>query len=497
MPGEGYFVHDPYGDTEPGTSEGLWIVDSETPFPGELWALRGTVEELASDGDDSLTALTTISGRQRCATHQTLPAVNMPLPSSGREAYESMRVRLPADLLINQPPNRYQPNRLSVAAERIFAPTEMVRPGPAAAILDERFANATLDISLPPATTIAYRAGDRLEPIAGVYDLRARPQLLASAAPAVSNAAAVPQPPAATSPLRLASINLHNYFNGDGDGGGFPTDRGAESSSEFQAQSAAVAAAVAAIDPAILAVQELENDGYAETSAIADLTAALNQAAGTSAWTYIKPAQRQRLGEDAIAVGLLYREDRVTALGQPLIYDRPEFAEKHRVVMAQVFRRYDSQLLTLVGSVHLKSKGSCPETGDNADQHDGQACWNAARVDAVQQLSEWIKTESSGIPALLMGDFNSYRMEDPIRAMTRAGFVELVGQSAEPPFYSFLYRGGRGTLDYAFATPDLVPSLTLARHWHINADESDPPRGEGAIWRRFSDHDPVMVDLAR
>ncbi|SEH02237.1 hypothetical protein SAMN05444920_12524 [Nonomuraea solani] len=35
---------------------------------------------------------------------------------------------------------------------------------------------------------------------------------------------------------------------------------------------------------------------------------------------------------------------------------------------------------------HLKSKGTCPAGGPDADQGDGQSCWNAARVSQAQAL---------------------------------------------------------------------------------------------------------------
>ena len=36
--------------------------------------------------------------------------------------------------------------------------------------------------------------------------------------------------------LKVAAFNVLNYFNGDGQGGGFPTSRGANSAVEFDRQ---------------------------------------------------------------------------------------------------------------------------------------------------------------------------------------------------------------------------------------------------------------------
>ena len=54
--------------------------------------------------------------------------------------------------------------------------------------------------------------------------------------------------------------------------------------------------------------------------------------------------------------------------------------------------------------------------------------------------------------------------------------------------------GQLGTLDYAFASPGMSALIEQVQVWHVNAawppdtDLSEP-------WLRFSDHDPVVVDL--
>jgi predicted extracellular nuclease len=506
MPGEGFFVHDPLGDASPATSEGLWIADPEPPFPGELWAWRGTVAELPAEHNaGTLTALTDINGRQRCAENQTLPVAEFPLPSLQREALESMRVRLPESTQVTQAPNRFRPYTLTAASDRVFSPTEMVRPGAAAKTLSERFRAASMDIALPPGRH-HYRVGDQLEAVAGVYDLRDRPQLISTAAPQVSDAAGIPQAPAIKGDVRIVSMNLLNYFNGDGQSGGFPTQRGAETPEAFAQQRERTLAAVAALAPDVIAVQELENDGYGPHSAAADLVQGLNEYTNTEHWQFVaaNSAQpEQGLGGDDIAVGLFYRADRVQAVGSAAVLDSAPFNERHRAVLAQGFRMAQNggeQADWLVASVHLKSKGSCPEAGENANTGDGQACWAPARVSAVEALVPWLKQQAGAAEVVVLGDFNSYRMEDPIRTMARLGMVELVGQSAVPPLYSYNWRGQRGTLDFAFATPGVVGNLSQADHWHINSDESDlihQAEGEtlNAQWRRFSDHDPLFIDL--
>jgi predicted extracellular nuclease len=89
---------------------------------------------------------------------------------------------------------------------------------------------------------------------------------------------------------------------------------------------------------------------------------------------------------------------------------------------------------------------------------------------------------------------NAWRSEDPISAFRTGGYIELVETLAGLRQHSFLYFGQRGTLDYAWASPQLARQARHAAIWHINADW---PR-DGALpqpWLRLSDHDPVVVDF--
>ncbi|MFB3077173.1 MAG: endonuclease/exonuclease/phosphatase family protein, partial [Lysobacterales bacterium] len=95
---------------------------------------------------------------------------------------------------------------------------------------------------------------------------------------------------------------------------------------------------------------------------------------------------------------------------------------------------------------------------------------------------------------LILGDMNSARNEDPVRVFRNQGFTELVEQIAGLPQHSYVYRGETGTLDYAFASDALLPSVSHAEIWHINSGW--PQRMElPDPWLRSSDHDPVVVDL--
>ena len=157
--------------------------------------------------------------------------------------------------------------------------------------------------------------------------------------------------------------------------------------------------------------------------------------------------------------------------------------------------------------------GWCVETAEFDDagdpnRNDGQANCNQTRARAAMALAGWLAsdpTRSDDTDFLLLGDFNAYLEEDPIRALTAAGLENLLETDGAIP-YSYLYDGQAGALDYAFASASLAERVAAATVWHINADEAplhdynlehgrNPAIFDVDNPYRSSDHDPVVVDL--
>ena len=144
----------------------------------------------------------------------------------------------------------------------------------------------------------------------------------------VSFEPANPRPPAAperTGSLRVASMNVLNFFNSFGgctNGvGGPPTDcRGADNSAEFDRQWPKTVAAIVGTQADIVGLLEIENDGYGPSSAIQFLVDRLNDATAPGTYAFIDPdaatGQTNALGTDAIKVALIYKPARARAVGQ-------------------------------------------------------------------------------------------------------------------------------------------------------------------------------------
>jgi len=300
-----------------------------------------------------------------------------------------------------------------------------------------------------------------------------------------------PQPPAEGN-LRVVGMNLQNYFNGDGQGFGYPTPRGAKTPDEFQKQRERIGAAIKVLKPQVIAVMELENDGFDANSAAQDFVQLANDATGAQ-WAVARPVD-DNTGTDKIAVGLFYRTDQLKAIGPAQTLTGPTF-KRSRQPLAQVLQQLPDGEKTLFVINHLKSKGSCPDSGANTNQN-GQGCWNDLRTVSAKKMSVWTRkvAENAGIDnILILGDMNAYRNEDPITAIRDAGFTELMdGQQGQ--VYSFVYDGRRGTLDYAFTSDALLERVEKAFIWHVNTDLPDQPELPQP-WLGFSDHDPVVVDI--
>lgn len=357
--------------------------------------------------------------------------------------------------------------------------------------------------------------------------------------------------------LRVASFNVLNFFTTVVGGDANPTgsNRGALTVAEFELQRTKIVSAITRLNADVVGLMEIENNGYGDNSAIANLVAALNAAQPDEAdhYRWIASPDGKPIGTDAITVGLIYRPASVTPEGAaslialPMQQAEAQDASGKTVTINQGMResllqRFSSPKgdapLTLVVN-HLKSKGSaCFEDYPDyvsADPLDGQGHCNALRVSAAKVLGESLKDLAGDL--LLIGDMNAYGMEDPIRVLTdydpaaqprqimSASFTTLAGQPFEESgsalgkgygfvnlntrfhgtdTYSYSYEGELGNLDHALASPGLAAKVIGIEDWHINSAESNffeygtkysgqLAKSEGPF--SASDHDPVLVAI--
>lgn len=509
-------------DSDPSTSEGLFIFDSQRQvIAGQRVRLAGTITEFFG-----LTEMKDLTQMTTCGVAGLPAPLRITLPwasAEAPEAFESMRVIAAEPLTVNDNFNLGRFGSLTLGSDRHFIPTNVVSPGADAALVAamNELDRVTLDdgsnrqnpaiVPYPSPQLSAsqtVRAGDRVQDLTGILsysfsEWRIHPLQ------APSFESANPRTPApelnGSGSMVVTSFNVLNYFNGDGLGGGFPTARGADDAEELNRQSEKLVSAILATNADVVGLMEIENDGYSDTSAIAELT---NRLGGN--WSYVDPGLTQ-LGSDAIAVGFVYRNDRVETVGQAATIASAPFADLNRQPLAQTFRPLGTDDGVTIAVNHFKSKSCRSATGADADQDDGQGCWNPTRTQAATALTSWLASEPTGVEEndlLIIGDLNAYAKEDPVTAVINAGFTDLIAQYEGEQAYSFVFFGQAGYLDHALANDALAGKVVDATVWPINADEPRAldynlefkTRQQQADYYaadpyRASDHDPVIVVL--
>lgn len=516
-------------DTNPLTSEGVFVYFTNTDVNvGDHVRVRGTVEEYfdaTQIGNVSQVAICD-TGLSAYPTKITLPVTEQ----SELEAFEGMLVTLEQPLIVTNNYGLGRYGELELATERLYQGTQVALPGAAANAIEAQ--NINKKILLDDGSTrqnrdpIAYpvpglsaentlRTGDTVNSVTGAltysfstYRIHSTttPQFIAinprTDAPELNPDA----------DLRVASFNVLNYFNGDGQGGGFPTSRGADSEAELIRQQAKLVSAISALQADVIGLMEIENDGFGEFSAVASLVNAINDADSQNQYAFVDFGV-DKIGTDAITTALIYRADKVQQVGTAAITTDAPFDYSNRAPIAQSFKSLDTEEVFTVAVAHLKSKGGCRSaTGGNADQGDGQACWNEIRTAGANAFADWLNSKPTGVDdedIILVGDMNAYAMEDPIRAFADKGLKNVVAElDGNTLGYSYSFSGRAGSLDHALASPSLLSKVVSASDWHINADEpisldynvefkSDAQQSslyaQGPY--RASDHDPVIVDI--
>ncbi|MBS3804879.1 MAG: ExeM/NucH family extracellular endonuclease [Oleiphilaceae bacterium] len=506
-------------DGDPATSEALFVyTDNKTGQQGHRVRVSGRVKEF-----HELTELTAVKALADCGPAPMPKAVELSVlwpEGIDPEHLENMRVSYKGSLTVIDSYNLARYGELTLAPTLQWVPTQHLVPGPDAhargktqekqrLILDDASSRRNPRPVPYPPPALAYsnsvRAGDRITGLAGIIDYRFGAWRLQPTTTPVFESRK-PRPPAPGKPegsnLRVVTFNLGNYFNGDGQGKGFSGQRGASDITALKRQTARFQDVVTSLEPDILTVMEVENDGYGPDSALANLAEALGDD-----WAYLTTDQRP--GRDAIKVAILYRPSQIEPVGSTRLQAS---IDGGRPAMAQMFQSpADAQTLRVVAS-HLKSKSCRGANGLNRAQKDGQGCYAKAREQAAVALSDWLKSLSGPMPTagtLVTGDLNSYARETPLKRLAEAGFTDLIRQRQGAESYSYRFRGRAGTLDYLLADDSLQSRIMAAQTWAINADEpralstdgalnsgaESPPDTTGPAPWRSSDHDPLVLDL--
>ena len=287
--------------------------------------------------------------------------------------------------------------------------------------------------------------------------------------------------------LKIMNFNLYNLFNGNGKKEGFPTSRGAKSYDAYQLQLKKLASAIYAVDPDILAMMELENDGEDEFSSIQQFCDYLNKHGDRQ---YEIAHTHGVIGDYPIKTGIIYDPSVVETKYKAQYHNHPNFS---RPSLSQRFMYNDSLEFVLCAN-HFKSKGSRNAKGLDLDQKDGQASYNYKRTLQAKTLLDIIDSLYFDENIIVLGDFNAYSQEDPIQALQSTNLNRL-----ETVNHSYVYKGKNGSLDHIFVSDNFKDHIDQVQTWNINsiypswinysynlADSS---------YFRSSDHNPMILGV--
>ncbi|HEU5102147.1 MAG TPA: ExeM/NucH family extracellular endonuclease [Roseiflexaceae bacterium] len=522
----GFFVQeeDADADTDPATSEGIFVFCSSCPTPvsvGDKLRITGAASEFF--GMSQLTASTadSVSVLSSGNPLPTAASVELPVPGvpSGDlaaataainayfEAFEGMLVTFPDTLSVSEyfelarygqvilteggRPHTFTAVNTPSAAGFINNEIDLARR---TIILDDtdNRQNRPVDAPNTPyyhpvpglSTGNFFRGGDTITNLTGVlhwsfagqtgtdaWRIRPVTEAYTYAFTPVNTRSAVPS---VDGSLKVASFNVLNYFlTIDTSNTCAPTQnqdcRGADSAQELERQRTKMLAALSALDADVFGFMEMENTPGVEP--LADIVA------GLPGYDYVDTGV---IGTDAIRVGIIYKTSTVTPVGDHAVLDTQAFVnprnasvDRNRPAVAQTFEEMSTGARFTVVVNHLKSKGSGCGAGDD-DTTTGQGNCTLTRTLAAQELTNWLATDPTGSgdsDVLIIGDLNSYAQEDPIAALKNAGYADMVAAFGGPDAYGYVFDGQLGYLDHALASPTLAPQVADVAEWHINADE--------------------------
>ena len=531
---DGFFIQeeDADQDTDPATSEALFVFLNGLAMPqitaGDTVRVLGVAGEAFGKTQIAANEFQIIgSGSAVSQTAFTLPLNE----ATNLEAIENMLLLTSGDLVVAGTSQYARLGEVVVASERLYVPTHLYLPDSPEAIAlaaeneNNQFILDDLENGLynMPATfgdfstANTVRTGSVITNSTFVMDYsfsnyRLRPVGNVNYVPAQR-----PVRPSLDGNIKVASYNVLNLFNGDGNGDGFPTSRGGETFKEYQEQLDKIIEALVGLDAAVIGLMEIENDGFGPQSAIAQLTDALNARYGEGVYAFVNLGEPEA-GSDEITNGILYNTSAVMPASDVKILtsnnsitddNGPLFdTDRNRPSIAQTFVVQETGDTFVVNVNHLKSKGSSCGAGD--DSENGQGSCNLTRTRAAQALHVWLASTFADQAIMIVGDLNSYGQEDPIITLADAGYADVARQSGGPTTYSYSFDNQFGSLDYVLANAKAQALITGVAVWHINADEPRvfeypdtffatsiaKPLGYGdASEYRSSDHDPVVVSL--
>ena len=278
--------------------------------------------------------------------------------------------------------------------------------------------------------------------------------------------------------LLVCAANIQNYFF---DLGGYAQRKTTKKQQQMQTEK--ICKAFKQIDADIYALCEIQRGDSAPQM----LVDAMNAMAKKEKYAYVSDGWDN---QDMIACGYIYRKDRVRAYGEMVHGYADTASHYHYRLVAMGFEELSSGEKFVLNINHLRSK-----RGTGAESNEKRM----ANVDSLLVMLDKIESEQifDDADLLLVGDYNAYAQEEPVQAIVRAGYEDLVVRD-DSTSYSYIYHSEAGCLDRVFASETMAKQVQKVAVYHLNADyfySRGFKRGLDDTMFRYADHDPVLIQV--
>jgi len=513
----GFYLQEENCDANAATSDGIFVYigqQSDVVSVGDWVEVEGTAQEFFGLTEIS----TTPAGVTVVSSGNPLPApvnLNPPFDEAQSQNYFEAREGMYAQLADARVVGPTDGNGDTFVVRSDWGVTRLYRDDPAGTGAIIPVGSGGLFAITPHA-----KVGDQVLGLLGVLDYSFglfRLQLLA--APSLVPAPAASLPPPNTLPLSFATLNLHNLFDTLDDPA---TEDSLPSAGEYQRQLEKLARTIhdGLGEPALIAVQEVENDTA--------LQALVNRPELDVAYAFLWENGPDRRGID---LALLYDPERVVVLSAETrqgcttlidglgpdgnldvenpqnaltcdtdgdnvndgnrLFSRPPLLAHVQLCDPACGGGGSTRQLWLV-AVHLKSKSQ------DTDETEYTLPRRLEQTQFLAALYQEILAADPDAQVIVLGDFNDYLASQPLAVLADAGLVNLLLFVPREERYTFIYRGVSQTLDHVLVNPALLaapgeglfPSVI-----HLNADYPASWENDASIPNRASDHDPVLVEV--
>ncbi|NUR99437.1 MAG: nuclease [Kribbellaceae bacterium] len=536
----GFWFQDTQPDSDPATSEGIFVFTSSAPTVsvGDALNVEATVAEFRPGGSGGTTNLTTTElTNAKITVTGTAPVPAPTIVGPGGRVPPSTVIEDDANGDVEKTSTAFDPATdgldfweslegmwIGIDQPQVTGPTSSfrelsvvpagsgvrtVRGGILLQKTDSNPERILLDDVLTPIPDA--KTGDKLAgTVTGVVDYSfGNFKFLPTTTPTVVDGGVEREVTKASSPVQLsvATFNVENLDPSDGD-------------AKFDGLAQAVVHNLAA--PDILGLEEVQdNDGAVNSGTTAAdktlsmLVAAIVKAGGpTYAWREIDPVNNAEGGEPGgnIRVAFLYRTDKplkfvdtpgggsTTATtivtdpaGRPHLSSSPGRVDPAnpawaatRVPLAGEFKWHGQTVFVVVN--HFSSKGGDdPLWGRFQPPVQSSAPKRHEQAAAVRGFVDQILAKDKGANVVVLGDLNDFDWSETADILVGSGNTALVDLPRTLPLperYSYVFEGNSQILDQILISQNLRPASSYDVV-HMNSEFPD----------QISDHDPQVVKL--